>query len=100
MPLLVSRNRRYNAKMLPRLTDEMRTALHAQDGAPVEIQDEETQKRYLLIERDIGPRLIEAWFKAFVQQGLDDAAAGRVSAWDINEMRRICRQRTGKGLDD
>lgn len=38
--------------MIPKLTPEMRIALQEQAGHPVKIEDEQSQKVYLLVEED------------------------------------------------
>lgn len=68
--------------MTPKITDEMRRALREQAGEPVKVEDDETEKVYVIVEEDVHRRALEALrrqddLKA-IQAGIDDMEAGRI----------------------
>lgn len=75
--------------MSPKLTDEMRSAIRQQAGRPVTVQDEESQRLYVLLPLDLYERL-QAIFgdgmfdidETYAAQSKTAGAAG----WDDPEM--------------
>ena len=69
--------------MTPKITDEQRQAILAGDGQPVDVEDEQTHTRYVLVDQETHERAIAALRRqediAAIQQGLDAAAEGRES---------------------
>ena len=79
--------------MTPKITPEMRTALANQPGQPVEVQDDETQRVYLLVDAEHGRALTEQWIREQLQQGLDAAARGEVVDFDAESIKARGRDR-------
>lgn len=69
--------------MTPKLTDEMRAALKAQPGEPVEVEDDQTHKVYILIEQPQARRLLGDVLGRELQIGFDQADRGESEPWDI-----------------
>lgn len=71
----------YNDSMTPKLTHEQREALRQSDG-PVQVEDDETRKVYVLIEGGLHQRAMQALEEHDAQNairaGIDDLEAGRV----------------------
>jgi predicted transcriptional regulator len=67
--------------MIPKLTDELRAAL-GQRGGPIEVRDEHTQITYVLAERALFEKALQALQaqedRAAIQEGIDDMIAGNV----------------------
>lgn len=76
----------YNHEMVPKLSDEQRLAIHNRDGGPVEVEDDRTQRVYVLVARDEFHRLVEEQLRAELQVGFDQADAGDVGDWNVEEM--------------
>jgi hypothetical protein len=72
--------------MTPKITPEMREALAQQPGRPVEVQDDQTQRTYLLVDADRGRTLTEQWFREQLQVGLDAADRGDVIDFDPSQI--------------
>ena len=67
--------------MTTKLTQEQREAIR-QSGCPVEVEDDETKKVYVLIDGDFHDRAAQALeereARAAIRKGLDELEAGRV----------------------
>ena len=72
--------------MIPKLSDELRLAIQNHDGRPIEVEDERTQRIYVLVPRDEFRDMVEEQLRAELQIGFDQADAGDVGEWDIEEM--------------
>jgi hypothetical protein len=66
----------------PKITPEMRAALAQQPGRPVEVEDDASQKLYLLVDAQSGRVLVEQWIREQLQLGLDAAERGEVVSFD------------------
>jgi hypothetical protein len=64
--------------MTPKITPEMRTALANQPGQPVEVEDDENQRVYLLVDAERGRALTELWIREQLQLGFDAAERGEI----------------------
>jgi predicted transcriptional regulator len=77
--------------MNPKLTEEMRAALKRQPGRPVRLEDEETQKVYVIIDDETHKRAMEALRQqedvAAIQAGIDDMEAERVVPFEEVDAR-------------
>ena len=70
--------------MTPKLTDEMREALEKQQpGCPVAVQDDRTQKFYILLSQDEYRRLLDDELRRELQIGFDQSDRGEAETWDI-----------------
>ncbi len=74
--------------MTPKLTPEMRAALAQHPGQPVEIEDDETRRTYLLFDRQQARELLEYWIINELATAEADVAAGRVVEWDAGSLMR------------
>jgi predicted transcriptional regulator len=67
--------------MTPKLSQEQRDAIR-QHGGPVEVEDDETRKVYVIIEGDLHQRAMQALdehdARRAIRTGIDDLEAGRV----------------------
>lgn len=79
--------------MTPKLSEEQRQAIYDRDGGPVEVEDDRTQRVYVLVARDQFHRLVEEQLRAELQVGFDQADAGDVSEWNVEEMLQAAHQR-------
>ncbi|MEM7311727.1 MAG: hypothetical protein AAF497_01120 [Planctomycetota bacterium] len=78
-----------------RLTPEMRAALHAAQGGPIEFQDEQTSRVYFLIEStSLGSVSREHEDK--VLEGIAAAERGEVAQFDVSRIRSLVTQRQKK----
>ncbi len=86
--------------MTPKLTDELRLALEANPGKPIRVEDEQTQKVYLVMSEEALPTLWEDYIRREVKRGLDAIERGEVEDWEIEsikaEGRQILEQGSGK----
>lgn len=79
--------------MTPKLSEEQRQAIQNRDGGPVEVEDDRTQRVYVLVARDQFHRLVEEQLRAELQVGFDQADAGDVDEWNVEEMVQEAHQR-------
>lgn len=77
---------------LPALTTEMRLALDANGGLPVEVTDPVTQKVYLLVEKETAADSYEEYVQRELDKGLADLDAGRLAPWDIEKTLAKARE--------
>ena len=81
--------------MTPTITDEMRDALSEHPDEPLRLEDEQTQKVYVLIDQEEARRLFDAWLHREVQVGLEQADRGELRPWDIDETLADAHRRGG-----
>jgi predicted transcriptional regulator len=79
--------------MTPKLTAEQRDALSHSDG-PLAIEDEQTQRRYFLVDEPTFTTLREQQDLAAIREGIADMQAGRVAPLD----EAVARIRASLGL--
>lgn len=68
--------------MILKLTPEIRAALAAQPGQPLEMIDDETKQVYVLFERRHARDLLDRWILQELSVGEADVAAGRITTWN------------------
>lgn len=73
------------------ITPEMRQALDANGGLPLELTDPLTKKVYLLVEK--APTSYGEFVQQALDEGLADLDAGRVVSWDPERIKREGRER-------
>jgi hypothetical protein len=78
--------------MNPKVSDEQREAIRTSHGRPVEVEDDRTQSLYVLVARDDFQRLVEERLRRELQIAFDQAAAGEVDDWNIEEMLDAARR--------
>ena len=70
--------------MTPKLTEEQREAIRRQ-GAPLQIEDDETRKVYVIIDDELHRRAMQALeehdARGAIRAGIDDLEAGRILAF-------------------
>lgn len=69
--------------MTPKLTEDMREALSRQTGGPIEVEDDRTQKVYVLVEREAFGKLVDDTLRQSLQIGLDQSDRGESEPWDV-----------------
>lgn len=74
--------------MIPKLTPEMKAALADRPGEAIEIRDEESNRSYLLIDRQAAQQAIERWIVRELRVAEADVDAGRVESWDVQKLMR------------
>ena len=79
--------------MTPQLTPEIRDALAASGGAPVQINDHESHRAYLIVPLEQLPALMEAHLVRELQIGLDEFDRGDVIEFDEADFRNRSRER-------
>lgn len=79
--------------MSAKITDEQRQAIESRQGLPVEVEDERTQRVYILVAREEFHHLVEEQLRRELQIGFDQADSGDVGDWDADEMLQEARRR-------
>jgi hypothetical protein len=79
--------------MVPKLSDEQRQSIESKHGGPIEVRDDRTQRVYVLVDRDDFRQMVENQLRRELQIGFDQADAGDVAAWSVDEMLREARRR-------
>jgi hypothetical protein len=68
---------------LPFITPEMRAALAASGGAPIQVQDPETLQVYVVSQQPVEISLDDEYIQRAIEEGIADIEAGRVAPWDL-----------------
>ncbi len=85
--------------MAPKITHEMREILARNPDQPVEVEDEQTNRVYFLIERDQARRLFHDYLRRELQIGFDQADRGESQPWDIQQtLAEAHRRHSQQGL--
>lgn len=79
--------------MAPKLTPEMRAALAQNPGQPVEVEDEQSQQRYILVDAQSGRALTEQWIREQLQIGVNAADRGEIVPFDPDAIMARGRER-------
>ena len=79
--------------MVPKITEEQRRAIEAQPGEPVRLEDDQTNRVYVLVEESQAPLLYERWLQYQLQEGIDAADRGEVVEWDPARIKAEGRRR-------
>ena len=70
----------YDMSMTPKLSEEQRRVLTAQNGRPVPVEDDQTHKIYVLVDEDLHRRAMQALQEqedlAAVREGIEQMEAG------------------------
>ena len=76
--------------MIAKLTDELRNALEQQPERPLEIEDEQTNNVYVLLDANLFYQLLQKEDVASIRRGIEqmEAGQGRPLADADEEMRR------------
>jgi hypothetical protein len=73
--------------MTPKLTDEQRAALAANPGRPLRVEDEATNKVYVVVSEESLPTLWDDYIRREVARGLAAAERGDVEDWDVDSIK-------------
>jgi hypothetical protein len=68
---------------IPSLTPEMRQALDASGGLPIQVEDPQTRQIYLLVEQPAQITIDEDYIRQELDKGFADLDAGRFAPWDL-----------------
>ncbi|HCO24783.1 MAG: hypothetical protein CME31_12345 [Gimesia sp.] len=77
--------------MAPEITEEMQQALNQQPDRPLKIEDDQSQKTYLLIPQVNFRQWVDAELRRELQIGFDEADAGEVAEWDVESILSTAR---------
>ncbi len=78
--------------MAPKITEQIRNAVKEHPGQPIKLQDEQTQKVYLLIDESAMPSLWEEYIRQEVGKGLAAIDRGEVEDWDVESVKAEGRE--------
>ena len=77
--------------MTLRLSEDQRQALRDRPNGPLSVEDEQLQRSYVLVDRQMHERAMQALEQqddlAAIQAGIDDLEAGRVVAFEEVDAR-------------
>ena len=95
-PLAAPRVVEYTDAMILKLTEELRLALRANPDKPLRVEDEQTNRVYLVLSEEALPSFWADYIRREVAKGLDAIDRGEVEDWDVQsikaEGRRIFEQ--------
>ena len=77
----------------PQLTPEQRQAIAASGGLPVQVEDPDTHKLYVIVEQREGEPLDDAYIRRELEKGLAALEAGERVPWDPDRIKREGRRR-------
>ncbi len=77
----------------PQLTPEQRDAIAASGGLPVQVEDPDTHKLYVLVEQPHDALLDEEYIRNELAKGLAAIEAGERLAWDPQQIKQEGRRR-------
>ena len=77
--------------MAPKITEEMRQALNQHPDRPLKIEDDQTEKTYLLIPQENFRQWVDDELRRELQIGFDEADAGEVAEWDVESILSTAR---------
>ncbi|WP_299461496.1 hypothetical protein [uncultured Gimesia sp.] len=80
-------------RMAPKITEEMRQALQQQPDRPLKIEDDQTQKTYVLLSQENFRHWVDAELRRELQVGFDQADAGDVAEWDVEQILKEAHAR-------
>jgi hypothetical protein len=85
----------------PQLTPEQRDAIAASGGLPIQIEDPDTHKIYVLVEQPHRAALDDEYIRNELSKGIAALEAGERVAWDPERIKQEGRQRiaTRKSTD-
>ena len=81
----------YNTIMTPKLSEDQRQALRNHASGLILVEDEQTQQRYVLVEREIHERAMQALQQqedlAAIQSGINEMEVGNVVTFEEVDAR-------------
>jgi hypothetical protein len=85
--------------MIPKLTDAMRDALGNNPDGAIEVEDDLTQRRYVLLPKEALPIIAQQELLRELQIGFDQADAGEFVEFDVDEIMAEGRRRKQSKLE-
>lgn len=82
----------------PQLTPEQRQAIATSGGLPIELEDPDTHKLYLLIECPAGVALSDEYIRDELSKGIAALEAGERVAWNPERVKQEGRRRRADRL--
>ena len=79
------------------LTPEMRQAIAASGGAPIQLEDPVTSQMYLLVEQPVKPELDEDYVRAEVEIAANELASGQEEDWEIESVLAEAERELAEG---
>ena len=79
--------------MALKITPEMRAALADHPGQPIEVEDDETRRVYLLVDAERGRALTEQWIRDQLKVGEEAATRGEIVDFDPESIKAEGRRR-------
>ncbi len=73
-------------------TPEQLALLQSQDGQPLHVPDQTTQKVYLVVEEGVIPTLDEAYIRQGLAHAAEQAAQGGEQVWSAEEIKAAGRK--------
>ncbi len=77
--------------MTPKISEDQRRALCSRPEGPIEVEDEQTRRRYVLVDHQWHERAVRALQHeedlAAIQAGIDDMEGGRVVSFEEVDAR-------------
>jgi hypothetical protein len=77
----------------PQLTPEQCQAIAANGGVPIQLEDPDTHKVYLLLEQSPGATLDDEFIREELSKGIAALEAGERRAWDPERIKQEGRRR-------
>jgi len=77
----------------PQLTPEQRQAIAASGGLPVQVEDPDTHKLYVIVEQPDGGPLDDEYIRGELDKGLSALDTGERVSWDPDRIKREGRRR-------
>ena len=77
----------------PELTPEQRQAIAASGGLPVQVEDPDTHKLYVIVEHREDVALDEEYIRRELEKGLAALEAGERISWDPDRLKQEGRRR-------
>jgi hypothetical protein len=77
----------------PQLTPEQQQAIAASGGLPVQVEDPDTHKLYVIVEHKGTEQLDDEYIRHELEKGLAALEAGERVAWDPERIKQEGRRR-------
>jgi hypothetical protein len=77
----------------PQLTPEQRQAIAASGGLPVQVEDPDTHKLYVIVEHQANAPLDNEYIRDQLEKGLAALDAGERVAWNPEQIKEEGRRR-------
>jgi hypothetical protein len=77
----------------PQLTPEQRQAIALSGGLPVQVEDPDTHKLYVIVEHQADTPLDKEYIRDELEKGLAAIEAGQRVAWDPERIKEEGRRR-------